>query len=240
MSSGPLTSRVGLVAGSLSDSEATRRVFFAAGGLFLLGVVLFVATIWWWRSTKSEHPSLAPLEVMGARRWSRSGDAERDRLVNLVRPEGAQPLKPGSDPPVPVDLSRLDSGQLVGFDDLREIDALLAMRPDAAVELDELLPTVAPAAGPIDDDDLADSTAAILSANVRDDSDPSADPVADPDPDPEPTAEPNPDSDPELAADAEREIEPEIEPEIDDHVVPAASANSSIIDPLLQRIRKQE
>ena len=237
MSSGPLTSSVGLVADSLSDSEATRRVFFAAGGLLVLGVVLLVATIWWWRSTKSEHPSLAPLEVMGARRWGRSGDAERDRLVNSVRPEGAQPLTPGSDPPVPVDLSRVDSEKPVGFDDLREIDAMLGIGLDAAVEVDGVEPASAAAApGPIDDDDLADSTAAIVAANVPGDFDADFDVSADADadlpadPDPEPSTEVEPD--PELADEAE--------PESDDDVVPAATANSSIIDPLLLRIRNQE
>src|SRR5262245_11267152 len=114
---------LGVLAGSISESEATRRVWLVAGGLAFLGLVLLVATVIWWRSTKSEHPSLAPLEVMGARRWHRAGHSERSRLMERVRPEGAERPTPVVIPE-PVDLSVLASGEHAGFDDLREIDAM--------------------------------------------------------------------------------------------------------------------
>ena len=115
-----------VLAGSLSEAEASRRVWLAAGGLVLLGLVLTICTVWWWRTTRADHPSLAPLEVMSARRWSRAGDAERSRLIDRVRPDGAEPLSRSRVEPVPVDLSVLaiDHG---GFDDLREIDAILGL-----------------------------------------------------------------------------------------------------------------
>ncbi len=116
----------GVLAGSLSESEASRRVYLAAGGLALLGLLLLVGTVWWWRSTRNEHPSLAPLEVMGARRWRKAGDQERQRLVDGVRPEGAQTGPPPVEPE-PVDLAALAVGDHAGFDDLREIDELLGL-----------------------------------------------------------------------------------------------------------------
>jgi hypothetical protein len=226
MSAGRPTPHIGLLAGSLSDSEATRRVFFAAGGLAALGIVLLVSTIWWWRSSKSEHPSLAPLEVMSARRWGRSGDAERKRLVDSVRPDGAQPLTPGTDPPVPVDLSRAASAEPVGFDDLREIDALLGVNTDAPVDQD--LASSAPAAVVVadgatpSDDDAADSTASIVAETISTDA---ADAEAD-------EAE---------AEAAEVDGNTDIVTNIEDPASPVGRpARSSIIDPLLQRIGNQE
>ena len=107
---------------SLSESEATRRIVLAAGGLALLGLILLIGTVWWWRSTRAEHPSLGPLEMMSARRWRRASEPERARLVGKVRPEGAdQPV--GVARPEPVDLSVLAAVDHAGFDDLREITA---------------------------------------------------------------------------------------------------------------------
>ena len=75
----------GVLAEELSGAEATRRVFLTAGGLLLLGLALLIATVWWWRATRPEHPVLAPLEVMGERRWSKSGGDERRRLIEESR-----------------------------------------------------------------------------------------------------------------------------------------------------------
>ncbi len=116
----------GVLAGSLSESEASRRVYLAAGGIALLGLLLLVGTVWWWRSTRNEHPSLAPLEVMGARRWRKASEPERQRLVDGVRPEGAE-TGPAVIEPEPVDLAALAVGDHAGFDDLREIDELLGL-----------------------------------------------------------------------------------------------------------------
>lgn len=124
----PLRS-AGVLAGSLTESEASRRVYLAAGGLALLGLLLLVGTVWWWRTTRNEHPALAPLEVMGARRWRRAGDPERQRLVDGVRPEGAEVGAPVVEPE-PVDLAALAVGDHAGFDDLRELDELLGLDVD--------------------------------------------------------------------------------------------------------------
>ena len=56
-----------LLADDFTDPEHERLIYLAAGGLVLLGVVLAVVTVMWWRGTKGEHAALAPLEVMGDR-----------------------------------------------------------------------------------------------------------------------------------------------------------------------------
>ena len=63
--------RPGLLAASdFTDPKHERLIYLAAGGLVLLGVVLTVVTVIWWRGTKGEHAALAPLEVMGDRSWT--------------------------------------------------------------------------------------------------------------------------------------------------------------------------
>lgn len=82
-----------LAADGLTDSEATRRVFLTAGGLFLLGLALLIGTVWWWRGTRPEHPVLGPLEVMGERRWAKSPPQERQKMIESVRAARPRPLR---------------------------------------------------------------------------------------------------------------------------------------------------
>ena len=157
----------GVLAGSLSESEASRRVYLAAGGLGLLGLLLLVGTVWWWRSTRNEHPSLAPLEVMGARRWRRASEPERQRLVEGVRPEGASVGAPVVEPE-PVDLAALAVGDHAGFDDLREIDELLGLDVEQLLALKPQLVPGADAA-PDQDDDADAGVDADAGADADDD-----------------------------------------------------------------------
>jgi hypothetical protein len=60
--------------------------------MILTGVVLFVVTVRFWRSAGEDPEVLAPLEVMGDRRFARAGEEERLGILNSVRPEGAQPI----------------------------------------------------------------------------------------------------------------------------------------------------
>lgn len=124
MVSGQRSGLVGALAAELSEAEASRRVFLTAGGLVLLGIVLLIGTVAWWRSTRVDHPALAPLEVMGERRWMKASLYERRRLIDGVRPRGSKPMRPVKSEPAPVDLTRHDQ-RVIGFDDLRELDALL-------------------------------------------------------------------------------------------------------------------
>lgn len=148
----------GLFAGELSDSEAALRVYLAAGGLVLLGALLLTLTVRWWRSTRPEPPLLAPLEVMGERKWAKAPDPEKQRLLEQYRPATADGTTPII-PPEPVDLAALarvpprDFGDLVddgaSLGELRVVGPLVvggvALDPNASV------------ADPADDADDADA-----------------------------------------------------------------------------------
>jgi hypothetical protein len=92
-------------------------VWIAAGGLAILGLVLLVSTVLWWRGTRPEPEALAPLEVMSQRRWDRASDAERRRLLDEFRPADASARRPV---PVALDLAQLTRDRPDSFDDLRE------------------------------------------------------------------------------------------------------------------------
>lgn len=62
------------------------KINLLGGGLVILGLVLLVATIAFWRSTVEDPEVLAPLEVMAGRRFSRAGASRRDSMLNKVRP----------------------------------------------------------------------------------------------------------------------------------------------------------
>jgi hypothetical protein len=109
---------MGEMAADLSDANADRIIYLVAAGLVVIGIALAVFTVWWWRSTRPEHPSLGPLEVMGETRFRRSGDVERRQIIANSRPPGAQPLI--AEPPRSerVDLESFARRQATGFDDL--------------------------------------------------------------------------------------------------------------------------
>jgi hypothetical protein len=134
-----------LLAAELSESQASLRVFLTAAGLAVLGVILFAATVWWWRSTRPETPVLGPLEVMGDRRWRKAPDNDRRRLIDVHRPSGALALDGVAAAPDPVDLSLLARNTPAGFDDLRDpgpddladlvdLAALVSMTPNAGAD----------------------------------------------------------------------------------------------------------
>ncbi|MGA0863786.1 MAG: hypothetical protein ACO3RB_07840 [Ilumatobacteraceae bacterium] len=60
------------------------------GGLIILGLVLVVVTLAFWRSAVEDPSVLAPLEVMGDRRFARAADERRVDILNSVRPDGAE------------------------------------------------------------------------------------------------------------------------------------------------------
>lgn len=68
--------------------------------MILTGAVLFVVTVRFWRSAGEDPEVLAPLEVMGDRRFARAAEEERLGLLNSVRPEGALPIDHVEAPPV--------------------------------------------------------------------------------------------------------------------------------------------
>jgi hypothetical protein len=125
----------GLVAANFTDPAHERTIYLAAGGLAVLGIVLLVGTLVWWRGTKGEHAALAPLELMGQRSWEKAPYTDRIRkLENVrVRSEG-DPVEPVVAPPDELDLDELLRSFQPGFDDLRDEQApvLVDAAPEAA------------------------------------------------------------------------------------------------------------
>ena len=62
------------------------------GGLVVLGLVLLVVTLAFWRSAVVDPDVLAPLEVMADRKFARSDESKRLALLNRVRPADAEPI----------------------------------------------------------------------------------------------------------------------------------------------------
>ena len=75
--------------GQYSDPETARVIYLLSGGLVLMAVALAAGTVWWWRSSKTEHPALGPLEEMGTRRFWKSDYSDRRRRLTDARPARA-------------------------------------------------------------------------------------------------------------------------------------------------------
>jgi len=61
-------------------------------GLIVLGFVLLVVTLAFWRSAVEDPEVLAPLEVMADRSFAKADETKRLALLNQVRPDGAEPV----------------------------------------------------------------------------------------------------------------------------------------------------
>jgi hypothetical protein len=104
----------------IGDPEGTRTITSIIALLVALGIALVLIAVWLYRSTRPDPELLAPLEVMGERKWRRRDPVWQRRRLDELRPEGAEPLSPSAAPPE-VDES-FDAGPLVsGFDDLRAV-----------------------------------------------------------------------------------------------------------------------
>jgi hypothetical protein len=68
-------------------------------GLVVIGVLLVVLGIWIIRQTRVDLDVLAPLERMGDSEWKKRDRSTQRRMLDEVRPEGAQPLTPATQPP---------------------------------------------------------------------------------------------------------------------------------------------
>jgi hypothetical protein len=70
-------------------------------GLIVLGVVLFVVTIGFWRSSIEDPDVLAPLEIMQDRKFARADGERRSQLLNTVRaPEAPVPVTADASSPL--------------------------------------------------------------------------------------------------------------------------------------------
>jgi hypothetical protein len=108
----------------VSDTAKTVTVLVVVGALVVAGVVVLAVTAWFWRASRPDHPVLAPLELMGGRRFHRAGATERALLLDAARPEGAEPERrpiPAPSGP-PIDLVGTADAAPESFDDLRDAD----------------------------------------------------------------------------------------------------------------------
>jgi len=129
-----------LLASSVGDPEGTRTITAIVVLLAVLGVALVMLAFWLFRITRPDKELLAPLEVMGERKWRRADPVWQRRRLDEVRPEDAQPLVPSAAPP------DFDEGffehapAAAGFDDLhddahRKVDASSAESEQVPAEI---------------------------------------------------------------------------------------------------------
>jgi hypothetical protein len=107
------------VVASIGDPDGTRTITAIVALLVVLGVGLVMLAVWLFRTTRPDPELLAPLDVMGERKWRRADPVWQRRKLDQVRPAGARPLQPSVAPPeldAAFDLGPVASG----FDDLHE------------------------------------------------------------------------------------------------------------------------
>ena len=119
--------------GQYSDPATARVIYLLSGGLVLMAVALAAGTVWWWRSSKTEHPALGPLEEMGTRRFWKSDYSDRRRRLTDARPAGAAAAEATEDAD-PVDRGAFAVGDPSDYEDLldEEVAAERAAAREAA------------------------------------------------------------------------------------------------------------
>ncbi len=90
------------VAVGAGDPGSSRLVYAMVIGLVVVGVALIVLAVWILRQTRPDLDVLAPLERMGDGDWKRRDPSTQRRMLDEVRPEGAEPLA-SVPPPPPID-----------------------------------------------------------------------------------------------------------------------------------------
>jgi hypothetical protein len=82
-----------------SDPGSTRLVYAMVVGLVIIGLGFIGLAVWLIRQTRYDPPVLAPLERMGDRDWRKRDGMTQRRILDEVRPEGAEPLRSQPDAP---------------------------------------------------------------------------------------------------------------------------------------------
>jgi len=122
------------------DPGSTRLVYAMVAGLTVIGIALVLLGIWLFRQTRYDPPVLAPLERMGDRDWRRQRDpATQRRVLDEVRPEGAQPFRPESSPPTIDEEFDLPERPVASMSDLAPPEAdSRSQTPQGIVRLDAI------------------------------------------------------------------------------------------------------
>jgi hypothetical protein len=191
------------------DPSSSRLVYSMVIGLVVIGLLLVVLGIWIIRQTRVDLDVLAPLERMGDSEWKKRDRSTQRRMLDEVRPEGARPLAPATQPPSLDDEFELAEHPVTTFSDL-----------GPGVLSEERDPT------PIGSD--ADPVIELSTEpGIESVAEPEIEPVAQPEPEsdstpveqPDPTLVVEPSAEPVIEpvdeADAELVIEPEAEPVIE-------------------------
>ena len=144
---------------AVNDPGSTRLVYAMVIGLVVVGVALVLLGVWLVRQTRYDPPVLAPLERMGDDSWRSTDPATQRRILDEVRPEGAEPLAAGAAPPTLDADFESDERPVPEFDDLRP------GLSSASAELP------VPVAGNGTDDPAADPATADESAGVEESGD---------------------------------------------------------------------
>jgi hypothetical protein len=105
-------------------------------------------TVWFWRSTRPDHPVLAPLEVMGDRGFVAKSAFEQRQVLDSVRPEGAEVLRA-----VPVDDALTDRGGAA-----LDLQRLVVETPTS---FDDLIEPAPPVPDPVESSGPAEQVAAL-------------------------------------------------------------------------------
>lgn len=157
----------------MGDPEGTRTITAIVLLLAVLGIALVMLAFWLFRLTRPDKELLAPLEVMGERKWRRADPVWQRRRLDEVRPDDAQPLQPSAAPP-DFDEGFFEHAPAAGgFDDLHEDS-----RPDGQSSSPELESVPAELPGTVPDA-VPDPEAAEVASGERNGT-------------PEPSAEPEP------------------------------------------------
>lgn len=120
-----------------SGSDDARELWSIVALLAVIGIGLAMLAVFAIKATRPDRELLAPLEVMGRRKWRRSDPVWQRRELDAVRPAGAQPLAPA--PAVPVPLEGFEEGPpAVGFDDLDELSDLADLESGVDHDITEL------------------------------------------------------------------------------------------------------
>lgn len=84
---------------SLAVIASSTSINVIGAGLILLGIILLFVTLSFWKSAVEDPEVLAPLEIMADRKFARADDTRRLALLNMVRPEGSEPVVHHAAPP---------------------------------------------------------------------------------------------------------------------------------------------
>jgi hypothetical protein len=156
------TPDVALVAAG--DPGSSRLVYAMVVGLAVIGVALVLLGVWLVRQTRPDLEVLAPLERMGDGDWKKRDPSTQRRMLDEVRPEGAQPLTPEPKPP-PIDAEFGADHPVASFSDLgpglvaehRDPTPVAADQLETDLDVDEADAEAQSDSGPVDSDagDLA-------------------------------------------------------------------------------------